>query len=172
MTSIEDAQSWIGRTAVDNTGEQIGVITQIWVDDASGEAEWASVKVTGLRGREALVPLASAEPLGGGRRFAYSKEEIVDAPHAGQDGRFDAADKEALSSYYGAPDTGPKPGPTWISRLEDARDGATEREIGALQGADGPAAAPQAPAPEGPAPQAPVEQKARRRFGRKSAPST
>lgn len=172
MSSIEDVQSWIGRTAVDNTGEQIGVITQIWVDDASGHAEWASVKVTGLRGREALVPLASAAPLGGGRRFAYSKEEIVGAPHAGQNGRFEAADKEGLSSYYGTPDSDPKLGSTWISRLEDAADGATVREIRGLPGGDGPAVAPHAPAPEGPASQAPVEQKGRRRFGRKSAPST
>ena len=167
MTSIQEAQSWIGRTAVDNSGEQIGLITQIWVDDASGDPEWASVRVTGLRGREALVPLTNAAPLGGGRRFAYSKEEIVDAPSAGHDGRLEAADKEGLTAYYGAADTDREPGSTWITRLEDARDGAHLRQASAVPGRDGPAPAPQAPAPE-----APIRQKARRRFGRRSAPST
>lgn len=159
MTSIEQAESWIGRTAVDSNGEQIGRITRIWLDDASGEAEWASVKVVGPRGRETLVPLAGGAPFGGGRRFAYSREEILDAPHAGQDGRLEMEDKEELSSYYGTPATNPQGGSaTWVDRLEDAAGGGTVREIRALLGDDGPA----------PAPQASVAQKVRRRFGRKS----
>lgn len=167
MTSTEQAASWIGRTAVDSTGEQFGRITQIWVDDASGDAEWASVKVPGLRGREALVPLTGAGPAGGGRRFAYSREEIVAAPHAGQDGRLAAEDKEQLSSYYSASGTSAEPGSaTWMDRLESAADGATVREISALQGGGGPAPTPEA------APEAPVAQKARRRFGRKSPAPT
>ncbi len=162
MTNIEEADAWIGRTAMDNTGKQIGIITQIWVDDTSGQPEWATVKGTDLRGREALVPLAGAATFGGGRRFAYSKEDIVNAPGGGGDGRLEVADKERLSSHYGAPDTDPDPGSaTWIDRMEDAADGATVREISGLLG-EGHSAPP---------PRAPVARKAGRRFGRKPASS-
>lgn len=177
MISIEEAQSWVGRTAVDNSGQQIGFVTQIWVDDTSGDPEWASVKVIGLRGREALVPLAGAAPFGGGRRFAYSKEDIVDAPEAARDGTLPAEEKDQLVTYYGAPDTDPLPGSTtWVQRLEGAADGANIREIAALQGSAAPARAPEAPAheasiPEAVTPQAPVERKTGRRFGRKATQS-
>lgn len=157
MTSIEEADSWIGRTAVDTTGEQIGSITQIWVGDASGDPEWASLKVIGLRGREALVPLAGNDAYGGARRFAYSKEDIVDAPHAAEDGSLSAADIESLAQYYGAPDTHPDSRPaSWVDRMEDAADGGTVRDITALHGPDHSA----------PPTQPPGAQKARRRFGR------
>ena len=160
MTSIEEADSWIGRTALDNTGEQIGIITQIWVDDASGQPEWASVKGPALRRREALVPLAGNGAYGSGRQFAYTKEEIVDSPSGADDGRLEAGDKERLSSYYGPPVADPAPGPeTWIDRMEDAADGATVREINAMLSGGG----------ASPAPQAPV--KVSRRLGRKPVSS-
>lgn len=162
MTSIEQADSWIGRTAVDNTGEQIGIITQIWVDDASGQPEWASVRVPSLGGRDALVPLAGTAAAGGGRRFAYSRDEIVDAPHCADDGTFAVEDKQRLAAHYGSP--GPAAAPdsaTWMDRLEDAADGATVREITALLGNGATA----------PAPQDPAARKLRGRIGRKAAPS-
>jgi hypothetical protein len=157
MTSIEEADSWIGRTALDSTPEQIGTITQIWVGDASGHPEWASLKVIGLRGREALVPLAGSAAFGGGRRFAYSKEDIVDAPRAAEDGSLASADIERLASYYGAPERDPESrAATWVDRMEDAADGATVREITSLHGPDHSAPPTRPPAAE----------KAGRRFGR------
>ena len=161
MTSIEEAQSWIGRTALDSTGEQFGIITQIWVDDASGQAEWASVKGPALRRREALVPLAGNGAFGSGRRFAYTKEEIVDSPDGAENGLLPVADKERLSAYYGDPVPDQDPGPeTWVGRMEDAADGATVREITALLGG--------APSP---APEDPATGKVSRRRRRKPASS-
>ena len=161
MTSIEEADTWIGRTAVDNTGEQVGIITKIWVADASGQPEWASVRAS-LRGREVVVPLEGNVPVGGGRRFAYSKEQIVDAPQSAQGGDLDVADMERLAAHYGAPEMHPGSGSAgWMDRLEDAADGSTVREIRGLLGDDHSAPAPQ---PEAAA-------KAGRRLGRKPAPS-
>jgi len=158
MTSIEEADSWIGQTAVDNTGEQIGLISQIWVDDASGQAEWASVKGSVLRGREVLIPLAGTTAYGGSRRFAYAKKVIFAAPPGGEGGRLEVEDKEQLSSHYGAPDTAAGSA-NWVDRAGDAADGANVREIRALLG-DAHSAPPAA-----------VDRKASRRFGRKAAPS-
>ena len=120
MFSVEEADSWIGRTALDSSGEQIGMITQIWVDDESGRPEWASVRFA-LGGREALVPLAGTAAVGGGRQFAYAKEEIVDAPQVARDGRLEVEEKKEISFYYGAPapDSAPR-AESWVDRLEDA----------------------------------------------------
>lgn len=161
MTSIEKADSWIGRTAVDHTGEQIGRVTKIWVDDATGQAEWASVRSPALRGREAIVPLAGAAAYGGGLRFAHTKAAIVAAPHGAHEDALGREDMERLSSYYGAPSTSQDPeSATWVDRLDDAADGATVREITELLGRDH--SAPPAKAPEA--------TKSGRRFRRKSVP--
>lgn len=156
MTSIEEADASIGRTAVDRSGEQIGLITQIWVDDTTGQPEWASVRGPGLRGRDAIVPLAGSAPFGGGRRFAYSKDAIVDAPTSAEKDTLGREDMDRLSSHYGAPQTDPD-STMWVDRLEDAADGATVREITALRGSE------QSAPPE----RAPAASKAGRLFRRK-----
>lgn len=161
MTSIEQADTWIGRTAVDYTGEQIGLVTQIWVDDTSGQPEWASVRGSALR-RQVVVPLAGGTPYGGGVQFAYSKEAIMDAPHSAQEDRLGRDDMDRLSSHYGAPRVDPDAeSATWVDRLDDAADGATVREITQLLGSDHSA----------PPTKAAAAPKAGRRFGRKDAPS-
>ncbi len=158
MTSIEEADSWIGRTAVDSEGTQFGMITQIWVDDASGEPAWASIRSAEMGAREALVPLAGAAALGGGRQFAYSRDEVMDAPPVALNGHLEAADQERVSSYYG------DPGPAvmshssagWFERAEDAARPAMRSQ----------STPPQAEA----AP--PAESQSKRRFRRDAAPSS
>jgi len=154
MISVQEADAWIGRTAMDDTGEQIGRITQIWVDDASGQPEWASVKIAG---REALVPLAGASAMGGGVQFSRSKEEIRSAPRIAQDGHLEAADKAHVASHYGvaasAPATAP-PAAGWSEHPDEEAD----RMV-----------APAPPLAEDEA--APVAKKENRRFGRKSSPT-
>jgi len=124
MTSIEAADAWIGRTAIDDTGEQIGLISQIWVDDTSGQPAWASVRGTALAGREAFVPLAGAAPLGSGVQFTSTKEEVVMAPQVAQDGRLSVEGKEQLTSYYGAPTADARPparSDSWADRIDATR---------------------------------------------------
>ncbi len=180
MTSIQEADAWIGRTAVDDTGEQIGLISQIWVDDTSGQAEWASVRGTALKAREAFVPLPGAAPLGSGVQFAYTKEEVVDAPHVAQDGRLGAEEKERLTSYYGTP--APQPparSASWADRIDALIPTAPGRDHTSSPAGADPAAAPREgrrfgrkPArADKPARTVKADKKAGRRFGRKpSAP--
>lgn len=157
MTTIEEADTWIGRTAVDSTGVQMGMVSKIWVDDASGEPEWASVK-SSYGGQEALVPLRGSAPLGGGHQFAYSKEQIGDSPLAAQDGHLEVQDMERASSYYGTiesmtMETG------WVDRATDASVPVNRT-----------ASAPPAPPAANPSPAAdpdPSPEKKRSRFRRK-----
>ncbi len=176
MTSIQEADAWIGRTAIDDTGEQIGLISQIWVDDTSGRAEWASVRGATLAGREAFVPLAGAATLGSGVQFTYTKEEVVDAPQVGQDGSLGAEEKEGLIAYYGvtAADTQPPArSDSWADRIDALIPGPSGREHASSPAGADPAAAPREVRRFGRKPGKPGkaekgEKKAGRRFGRKS----
>ena len=158
MTSIEQADSWIGRTAVDNAGAQIGMVTTIWVDDESGQPEWASVRST-LGGSDALVPLGGAAPLGGGLQLAYNKDEVAHAPRVAEDGQFGAGDKERIAAYYGtaAGESTVAPEAGWMDRLSDLASPG--------QGSAAISQAGSEPAPEA----APAPEQKRRRFARKSA---
>lgn len=177
MTSIEQADAWIGRTAVDDTGEQIGLISQIWVDDTSGQAEWASVRGATLGGREAFVPLAGAAALGSGVQFTYTKEEVVKAPHVAQDGRLGAEEKERLTSYYGTPAVDAQPparSASWADRIDALIPQAPGRGHTASPAGAEPAAAPQEGRRFGRKPARADKgemagKKAGRRFGRKSS---
>ncbi len=159
MTTIEEADSWIGRTALDSTGEQIGMVTQIWVDDASGQPEWASLSRGVLRGRTVVVPLAGSAGLGSGRQFAYSKEQILDAPAVAPDGHLAAADTDRIADYYGGVEGEQATAPAsanWTDRVGDASEQLRQRGT----------------APVGDSSrEAPAEPKAKRSFGRKAAPS-
>ena len=175
MFSIEEADGWIGRTAVDSTGEQVGMITQIWVDDASGEPEWASIKSAVLGWREALVPLAGSADLGGGRQFAYTKKELAGAPHVAQDGHLDPEDRDRVSAYYDvAPraaltPAAPSPGPSTV--VDDAALLPNEDWMAPTPTDDDVApAAPQSSRRFGRKPK-PSAQGPKRRFGRKPASS-
>lgn len=168
MTRIEEADSWIGQTAVDDTGEQVGMISEIWVDDVTGRPAWASVMGPALGAREALVPLAGAVALGGGRQFAYTKEQIAAAPQVAEGGRLDEEGKEQLCAHYGTAAADAAPGgrgDSWFDRMEEMTVGG---------------GAPSAP-PAGPAAEKPgkgrrfqrrpgrKDRKAGRRLGRRSA---
>ncbi len=178
MTSIQEADAWIGRTAIDDTGEQIGLISQIWVDDTSGRPEWASVRGATLGEREAFVPLAGAAALGSGVQFTYTKEEVFKAPHVAQDGRLGADEKEQLTSYYGTPSADTQPparSASWVDRIDALIPAPGRERVSSPVGAD-PAAAPREGRRFGRKPGKPGKpskaqkalSKAGRRFGRKS----
>jgi len=179
MTSIEAADAWIGRTAIDDTGEQIGLISQIWVDDTSGQAEWASVRGATLGAREAFVPLAGAAPLGSGVQFTYTKQEVVKAPHVAQGGGLGAEEKERLIAYYGTPAAEAQPparSASWADRIDAVIPAAPGREHASSTAGAEVAPAPQEgrrfgrkPRADKPARATKPEKEAGRRFRRKSS---
>ena len=64
MVDIDTVRSWQGKTMVDRGGDRVGSIEAIYVDDQTGQPEWALVN-TGLFGtRSTFVPLAQANPSG------------------------------------------------------------------------------------------------------------
>src|SRR5215218_3012775 len=101
MVDIDTVRSWQGRTMVDRDGDKVGTIESIYIDDQSGEPEWALAN-TGLFGaKSTFVPLAQANPAGDDVQVPYEKQLIKDAPGIDPDGHLSEAEEQQLWRHYG-----------------------------------------------------------------------
>jgi hypothetical protein len=103
MTTPQDTEHYLRRTAVDAEGNRIGKITKVYLDDQAGQPEWILVE-TGLFGtRQSFAPIR-------GSRFdgdqlvvlAVSKDQVKDAPNIDPDARISDSEVDALRQYYSA----------------------------------------------------------------------
>ena len=89
MITRQDFDRIEGATAYDNSGEKIGRVGQLYIDDETGEARWVTVS-TGLFGlSESFAPLQGAEFDGKDIRLKYDKETVKDAPRIDKDQHLD-----------------------------------------------------------------------------------
>ncbi len=101
MISRDSVQTLIGGTAYTNDGDKIGSIGQVYLDNASGEPAWVTVK-TGLFGSsESFVPLDQAELTDDGVRVPYDKDRVKGAPNIESDRELSEQEEDRLYSYYG-----------------------------------------------------------------------
>jgi uncharacterized protein (TIGR02271 family) len=101
MPDVDTVRGWQGRTMVDRDGDRIGSIDAIYLDDQSGEPEWALVN-TGLFGtRSTFVPLAQATGSGDQVQVPYEKQQVKDAPRMEPDGHLSEAEEQQLWRHYG-----------------------------------------------------------------------
>jgi uncharacterized protein (TIGR02271 family) len=101
MPDIDTVQSWQGRTMVDPAGDKLGTIDAIYLDDETGQPEWATV-TSGLFGtKTAFVPLAQAQDTGDSVQVPYAKAQVTDAPTMEADGSLSQDEEAALYRHYG-----------------------------------------------------------------------
>jgi uncharacterized protein (TIGR02271 family) len=101
MISRDSVQTLIGGTAYTNDGDKIGSIGTVYLDNASGEPAWVTVK-TGLFGsNESFVPLEQAELSEDGIRVPYDKDRVKNAPNIETDRELSEQEEDQLYSYYG-----------------------------------------------------------------------
>jgi uncharacterized protein (TIGR02271 family) len=102
VISEQDITTIIGSNAVDNDGDKLGKVGQVYLDDQTGRPEWATVS-TGLFGTsESFVPLADATVSGGTLRVPYDKAKVKDAPRVdAEQGHLSPAEEDELYRYYG-----------------------------------------------------------------------
>jgi len=99
--SIETAQTWQGRTMVDPAGAKLGTIDAIYLDDETGQPEWALVN-TGLFGtKSSFVPLAQAQATDDSVQVPYDKQMVKDAPRVDTDQHLSEAEEQQLWRHYG-----------------------------------------------------------------------
>jgi gas vesicle protein len=77
-TTLPNSQDLQGQVLYDSSGEEVGVIEGVYLDNATRRPEWAAVRV----GPEALalVPLAGASSSRGGAQVEFDLDMILDAP--------------------------------------------------------------------------------------------
>jgi len=95
------AVEWTGHTVVDNDGDKIGSVEEVYLDTETDEPEWLAVK-TGLFGTKvSFVPIAQASETGDDIRVPYSKDQVKGAPKADTDQELSQEEEAALYSHYG-----------------------------------------------------------------------
>src|SRR5215213_7220858 len=151
MPDMDTVRTWEGRTLVDRDGDRIGRIDAIYLNDQTGQPEWALVN-TGLFGtKSSFVPLAQATQTDHDVGVPYDKQLVNDAPRIDPDGHLSEAEERQLWRHYGLdydrttrrPATGPDTvgrdtsGPTTDDAMtrseEELRVGTTQRERGRVR---------------------------------------
>lgn len=100
MTNPDALHDLIGRTAVDNDGDKIGKIGQIYLDDQTSQPQWVTIS-TGLFGnKESFAPLNGSRRDGDDLRLAVSKAQVKDAPNVDADGHLDDDENDTLYRHY------------------------------------------------------------------------
>ena len=101
MPGMTEGYDWSERTLLDRQGEKFGTLHDLFVDQATGEPEWATVR-TGLVGsRLSFVPLSGAEPAGEDVKLAIDKERVREAPSVDAGEQLSQAEEQRLYSRYG-----------------------------------------------------------------------
>jgi uncharacterized protein (TIGR02271 family) len=101
MPDVDTVRTWQGATMVDRDGDKIGTIESIYVDDQTGQPEWALVN-TGLFGtKSSFVPLAQAAPTGDQVQVPYQKQLVKDAPRIDPDQHLSESEEQQLWRHYG-----------------------------------------------------------------------
>jgi uncharacterized protein (TIGR02271 family) len=98
---MDTVHTWEGRTMVDRDGDRIGRIDAIYLDDQTGQPEWALIN-TGLFGtRSSFVPLTQATQTDHDVRVPYDKQLVKDAPRVDPDRHLSEAEERQLWRHYG-----------------------------------------------------------------------
>ncbi len=101
MPDINTVRAWEGRTMIDRDGSPVGSIDAIYLDDQTGQPEWALVN-TGLFGtRSSFVPLAQATQSDENVQVRYAKRLIKEAPRVDVDQHLSEAEERQLWRHYG-----------------------------------------------------------------------
>jgi uncharacterized protein (TIGR02271 family) len=150
MPDTDTIRGWEGRTLVDRDGDRIGSIDAIYLDDKTGQPEWALVN-TGLFGtKSSFVPLAQATQTDQDVRVPYNKQLVKDAPRVDPDGQLSEAEERQLWRHYGLDydrttrrratgrgavgrDTSQSTDDAMTRSEEELRVGTTERERGRVR---------------------------------------
>ncbi|GAB49040.1 DUF2382 domain-containing protein [Mobilicoccus pelagius] len=99
-TTQEDISRLSNAEVIDQNGDKVGGVGQIYLDDQTSRPTWVTVK-TGLFGtKETFVPLDQATREGDAIRVPYTKDFIKDAPKMEADHHISESEEEELYRYY------------------------------------------------------------------------
>ncbi|WP_432522985.1 PRC-barrel domain-containing protein, partial [Kineococcus sp. SYSU DK006] len=98
LTTIDDLYS---ATVYGTDGDKIGKVEDVYLDNATSQPEWVSVK-TGLFGSNiSLIPLSQGSFSGDRVEVPFDKAKVKDAPHHDPGRELSETDEQELYRYYG-----------------------------------------------------------------------
>jgi uncharacterized protein (TIGR02271 family) len=101
MLDTTNLQALEGCELLDSSGEKIGKIDVVYVDDQTDRPEFALV-TTGMFGTGShFVPLHEASREADALRVPYSNDQVKDAPGVSADGHLSQDEERTLYEYYG-----------------------------------------------------------------------
>jgi uncharacterized protein (TIGR02271 family) len=101
MTTASNVLEWRGQELLDNDGQKIGTIEEIYLDTETDQPEWALVKTGLFGGKGTFVPLQQANPTGDGVQVPFEKSHVKDAPNVDPDGELSQSEEQGLYEHYG-----------------------------------------------------------------------
>jgi len=99
--TTQNVTEWRGQELLDNDGEKVGTIEEIYLDTDTDRPEWALVKTGLFGGKGTFVPLAQANPSGDGVQVPFEKDHVKDAPSIDPDGQLSRSEERTLYEHYG-----------------------------------------------------------------------
>lgn len=87
-------------TAFDTSGDKIGSVGQVYLDDATGEPTWVTVNTGFFGTSQSFAPLQGHRFDGDDLVLAHSKDVVKDAPRVDADGHISEAEEAELYRYY------------------------------------------------------------------------
>jgi sporulation protein YlmC with PRC-barrel domain len=101
--STEQLEQVKGAAVTTSDGQQVGVVEGIYLDETSGQPEWALVNTPWVGKRDTFVPLREATFEGGNLSVPYRQEQLQGAPMVDPDGALEDWEEAKLYSHYGMP---------------------------------------------------------------------
>jgi PRC-barrel domain len=102
MATDTETQGWVGHTLLDNNGDKIGKVDQVYRDAETDQPTWAVVKA-GVRRKERFVPLHDAyEGSDDTLRILATKDQVSDAPDVDDKDRLTPDEESRLHRHYDA----------------------------------------------------------------------
>jgi hypothetical protein len=104
MFPAENLRDWRGEKVIDPDGDKIGELEAVYVDTATDEPAFLTVRVGFIgRHRLAFVPAAGATVMPDAVRVRYDKKLVGEAPTIDTDGELTAADEPRVFAHYQLP---------------------------------------------------------------------
>ena len=99
--TTQSVLEWRGQELLDNDGQKIGTIEEIYLDTETDQPEWALVKTGLFGGKGTFVPLQQANQSGDGIQVPFEKSHVKDAPNIDPDGQLSQSEEQTLYRHYG-----------------------------------------------------------------------
>ncbi len=100
MTSAQSPEAYLGKNAVDQQGNKIGSVGQVYLNDETGQPDWVTIN-TGLFGmKENFAPLSGSTFNGEDLVLPFDKNVVKDAPDVADSSHLDVDEQQGLVTYY------------------------------------------------------------------------